>query len=191
MPTSWTQFTARFSVLIESYDNLLADTFAKIPPCAHSSNRVCSLVLLDDENNLQLPHLVDFMRMHQQIVRPDIQAMANHLLITLADARVCNDVQLCLDVLDFGECDELFCNKRHEITSLDVVTKKDDIPMDGEIRIRIILKTVSPSHYIARLLEHKAPRAKQWLEIRHSRKTTAFARQLDLHYFDPNNRSHH
>ncbi|KAI9575128.1 hypothetical protein GQX74_015611 [Glossina fuscipes] len=55
-------------------------------------------------------------------------------------ARVCNDVQLCLDVLDFGECDELFCNKRHEITSLDVVTKKDDIPMDGEIRIRIILK---------------------------------------------------
>lgn len=137
-PTSWTQFNARFSVLVESYDNLLADTFAKILPSAHSSNRICSLILLDDDNNLQLPRLVDFMRMHQQIVRPHIQAMANHLLLTLADARVCNGVQLCPDVLDFAECDEFFCNKRHEVTSLDVVTEKDDIPMDGEIRIHIL-----------------------------------------------------
>uniref|UniRef100_A0A1A9UHV7 RNA helicase n=1 Tax=Glossina austeni TaxID=7395 RepID=A0A1A9UHV7_GLOAU len=140
MPTSWTQFNARFSVLVESYDNLLADTFAKMLPSAHKfcSNRICSLILLDDDNNLQLPRLVDFMRMHQQIVRPDIQAMANHLLLTLADARVCTGVQLCPDILDFGECDELFCNKRHEIASLDVVTEKDDIPMDGEIRIHIL-----------------------------------------------------
>uniref|UniRef100_A0A1B0ETB3 RNA helicase n=1 Tax=Glossina morsitans morsitans TaxID=37546 RepID=A0A1B0ETB3_GLOMM len=190
MPTSWTQFNARFSVLVESYDNLLADTFAKILPSAHSSNRISSLILLDDDNNLQLPRLVDFMRMHQQIVRPHIQAMANHLLLTLADARVCNGVQLCPDVLDFGECDEFFCNKRHEVTSLDVVTEKDDIPMDGEIRIHI-LKTVSPCHYIARLLEHKPHRAKQWVEIRHSRKATAFALQLDQHYHHKNNRSHH
>lgn len=40
-------------------------------------------------------------------------------------------------------------------------------------------------------MEHKPHRAKQWVEIRHSRKATAFALQLNQHYHHKNNRSHH
>uniref|UniRef100_A0A1A9UER8 RNA helicase n=1 Tax=Glossina austeni TaxID=7395 RepID=A0A1A9UER8_GLOAU len=49
-------------------------------------------------------------------------------------------VDLCSDVLEFGECDQPRCDKRHEITSLDVVTEEEGVPMNGELRIHILQK---------------------------------------------------
>uniref|UniRef100_A0A1A9Z0L2 Probable ATP-dependent RNA helicase spindle-E n=1 Tax=Glossina pallidipes TaxID=7398 RepID=A0A1A9Z0L2_GLOPL len=187
MPTSWTQFTTRFSVLVDSYDNLLGDNFKKILCCVPNSNKVRSLILLDEDNNLQLPRLVDFMLMHGQIVHPHIQAVTKSLLNAREEQRICEGVQLCSDILEYGECDEPRCDKRHELTSLDVVSEKDDIPTQGEIRIHV-LKVLSPTHYTARLLEHKGPHAKQWSEVRCSRRAAVFAVQLDSYYRDPNNR---
>ncbi|KAL9914792.1 putative ATP-dependent RNA helicase TDRD12 [Glossina fuscipes] len=187
MPTSWTQFTKRFSVLIKSYDNLLCDNFKKILCSDQNANKVRSLILLDEDNNLQLPRLVDFMRMHGQTVHRHIQAVTKSLLNAREEQRVSEGVQLCSDILEYGECNEPRCDRRHGLTRLDVVTENDDIPTHGEIRIHI-LKVHSPTYYVARLLEHKGLHSKQWSEVRCSRKAALFAVQLHSYYRDPNNR---
>uniref|UniRef100_A0A1A9W0T4 Probable ATP-dependent RNA helicase spindle-E n=1 Tax=Glossina brevipalpis TaxID=37001 RepID=A0A1A9W0T4_9MUSC len=186
MPNSWTQFTTRFAVLVKSYDNVLTDNFR----CIQNSKKNRSLILLDEHNNLQLPRLVYFMHMHHQTVHPNIQAVTKRLLNTRETQRICKGVQLCSEVLEFGECEEPRCNKRHEITSLDVVSENDDIPMHGEIRIHI-LKLFSPTHYTARLLEHKPPHDKQWYEVRRSHEAAVFAVQLNLYYHNMHNRVQH
>uniref|UniRef100_A0A1B0G377 RNA helicase n=1 Tax=Glossina morsitans morsitans TaxID=37546 RepID=A0A1B0G377_GLOMM len=190
MPPSWTQFTTRFSVLRESYDNLLVNNFEKIVDNVHHSKKVRSLILLDEDNNQQLPRLVHFMRMHNQNVHMNILAVVKSLLKERAEARIREGVDLCSDVLEFGECDELRCDKRHEITSLDVVTEKEGIPMNGELRIHI-LQVFSPTHYAARLIEHRRQCSKEWSEARCSRKAAAFAVRLNLYYRDPDNAVQH
>uniref|UniRef100_A0A1A9WVB7 RNA helicase n=1 Tax=Glossina brevipalpis TaxID=37001 RepID=A0A1A9WVB7_9MUSC len=194
MPTSWTEFDRRFSVLIESYDNLLinGDTFDKtlIPTTTTKSTKACSLILLDKDENLKLTRLIDFMRVHQQITHPNIRAMLDHSLIALENARVYKRVQLCSEILEFGDCIEPGCDKRHRITNFDVVTEEDNIPMNGEICIHI-LEVFSPTHYAARLLEYKPLDAKQWFEVRRSRSATAFIVELDLHYRDAKNIAQH
>uniref|UniRef100_A0A1A9WKS7 Probable ATP-dependent RNA helicase spindle-E n=1 Tax=Glossina brevipalpis TaxID=37001 RepID=A0A1A9WKS7_9MUSC len=190
MPSSWTQFTTRFSVLQGSYDNFLINNFEKMLNYVDNTKKVRSLILLDEDNNEQLPRLVHFMRMHDQIVHPNIRAVAKSLLKAREEARICEGVQLCSDVLEFGECDEPHCIKRHEITSLDVVTEKDDIPMNGELRVHI-LQVFSPTHYAARLMEHKPIHSNEWSDVKYSREAVTFAVQLNLHYRDPNNTVQH
>ncbi|KAI9587374.1 uncharacterized protein LOC119631807 [Glossina fuscipes] len=190
MPPSWTRFTKRFSVLRESYDNRLVNNFENILDNVHHSKKVRSLILLDEDNNQQLPRLVHFMRMHDQNVHANILAVVKSLLKERAEARVREGVELCSDILEFRECDEPRCDKRHEITSLDVVTEKEGIPMNGELRIHI-LQVFSPTHYAARLVEHKSPCSKEWSEVRCSRKVAPFAVRLNLYYHDPNNAVQH
>uniref|UniRef100_A0A1A9VMX4 RNA helicase n=1 Tax=Glossina austeni TaxID=7395 RepID=A0A1A9VMX4_GLOAU len=190
MPPSWTQFTTRFSVLRESYDNLIANNFEKILDNVQHSKKVRSLIILDEDNNQQLPRLVRFMRMHNQNVHKNILAVVKSLLKERAEARIRHGIDLCSDILEFGECDEPRCDKRHGITSLDVVTEKEGIPMNGELRIHI-LQVFSPTHYAARLIEHRRPCSKEWSEVRCSRKAAAFAVRLNLYYCDPNNAVQH
>ncbi|XP_073832020.1 uncharacterized protein [Musca autumnalis] len=197
MPTSWTKFTKRFSALAQSYDNFVAKRFEEAPMVAAANVArsvnvsAHSMILLDEDNSLQLPRLVDFLRKHNQNVQAEILTVSKRVLIEQEELRLCKGVLLCPQLLEFGECDDTRCDKRHELTRFDVIDDKDDIiPSDGEMRIHI-LKVFSPTHYAARLLLHKAPNSTKWNEIRRSTENLTFSMQMDQHYRNEENLSLH
>uniref|UniRef100_A0A1B0FF51 RNA helicase n=1 Tax=Glossina morsitans morsitans TaxID=37546 RepID=A0A1B0FF51_GLOMM len=49
----------------------------------------------------------------------------------------------------------------------------------------------TPTHYAARLIEHRRPCSKEWSEARCSRKAASFAVRLNLYYRDPDNAVQH
>ncbi|XP_075157458.1 uncharacterized protein LOC142230710 [Haematobia irritans] len=192
LPTSWTQFTTRFSSLSQTYDNFVCKNFEQSPIVATTSsplvhaNPAYSMILLDEENSLQLPRLVDFMRKHNQTIHPDILAVSKRVLVAREEMRICQGALVCPQLLEFGECDESRCDKRHELTRFDMIGENDDIPCSGEMRI-LILKVFSPTHYAARLLQHKPENSTKWHEVRSSSKNLNFTIQLDLHYRNQDN----
>lgn len=150
MPTSWTQFTTRFSALAQTYDNFVSKKFEEAPLLATASNTTRSLdvsahsmILLDEDNSLQLPRLVDFLRKHNQAVHSDILAVSKRVLIEREESRLCKGILLCPQLLEFGECDDTRCDKRHELTRFDVVDESEDIPTEGEMRIHILKVGIS------------------------------------------------
>ncbi|KAL9898074.1 putative ATP-dependent RNA helicase TDRD12 isoform 1-T1 [Glossina fuscipes fuscipes] len=190
MPSSWTQFTTRFSALALTYDNITCKPLDRSLAIKDEISQARSLILLDESNGEQMPRLVRFMQKHNQAVHSDIEAVAKHIMIASDQTRFRRGVPMCSQILEFGECDEPNCGDRHEIISFDAVTEKDDIPTNGDIRIHV-LKVYSPTHYIARLLEHKPLKSSKWLEVRRSRKALNFNIKLDLHYGDPINLMQH
>ncbi|XP_061388957.1 uncharacterized protein LOC133324087 [Musca vetustissima] len=200
MPTSWTQFTTRFSALAQTYDNFVSKKFEEQPPqpliaatsprSLDATSSAHSMILLDEDNSLQLPRLVDFLRKHNQSVHSDILAVSKRVLIEREESRLCKGILLCPQLLEFGECDDTRCDKRHELTRFDIIDDRDDIPSDGELRIHI-LKVFSPTHYAARLLLHKAPNSTQWQEIRRSGENLTYSVQMDQHYRNEDNLSLH
>ncbi|XP_058976199.1 putative ATP-dependent RNA helicase TDRD12 [Musca domestica] len=197
MPTSWTQFTTRFSALAQTYDNFVSKKFEEAPLVATASNTTRSLdvsahsmILLDEDNSLQLPRLVDFLRKHNQAVHSDILAVSKRVLIEREESRLCKGILLCPQLLEFGECDDTRCDKRHELTRFDVVDESENIPTEGEMRIHI-LKVFSPTHYAARLLLHKPPNSTKWREIRRSGENLTFSVQMDQHYRNEENLALH
>ncbi|KAI8126831.1 putative ATP-dependent RNA helicase BoYb [Lucilia cuprina] len=190
MPTSWTQFTTRFSALARTYNNYVSQNFEQISVAttAFEANKNCphSIILLDENNSLQLPRLVDFMRKHNQTVHEEILAVSKRVLIMREEQRIFKGSLLCPQLLEFGECDEARCDSRHELTRFDVVSKSDGIPCEGEIRIHV-LKVFSPTYYAVRLLHHKLPNTTKWLEVRRSSEALTFSIQLNMHYRNDNN----
>lgn len=188
MPTSWTRFTRRFSALANTYPNYVSQNFEQIPiSTANTTNKHAhSMILLDENNSLQLPRLVEFMRKHNQTVHEEILAVSKRVLIMREEQRIFNGALLCPQLLEFGECDEARCDNRHELTRFDVVSKKDGIPCSGEIRLHV-LKVFSPTHYAVRLLHHKTPNTIKWQEIRRSSEVLTFSLQLNMHYRNESN----
>ncbi|XP_017480966.1 PREDICTED: putative ATP-dependent RNA helicase TDRD12 isoform X2 [Rhagoletis zephyria] len=190
MPTSWTKFTARFSALAQTYDNYVSKNFDL--PTGSDRPTARSLILLDEENSIQLPRLMDFMKRHDQLrlIHADILAVSKRVLIEREEGRILQGTRMCPYVLEFGECDEARCDFRHNLTRFDAVSKKDHIPTAGDIRI-LILKVFSPTHYAARLLQHRSPNSAKWKDIRRSKEVCNFSMQMNLHYLKRENWNMH
>ncbi|XP_018802414.1 PREDICTED: uncharacterized protein LOC108977261 isoform X2 [Bactrocera latifrons] len=186
MPTSWTKFTARFSALAQTYDNYVSTNFEI--PTGLDRLTARSLILLDEENSMQLPRLMDFMKKHDQLkfIHADILAVSKRVLVEREEARILHGARMCPFVLEFGECDEPRCEFRHNLTRFDAVAKKDNIPTNGDMRI-LILKVFSPTHYAARLLQQRTANSNKWQDIRRSPEVCNFSMQLNLHYMKQEN----
>uniref|UniRef100_A0A0A1WUC7 RNA helicase n=1 Tax=Zeugodacus cucurbitae TaxID=28588 RepID=A0A0A1WUC7_ZEUCU len=186
MPTSWTKFTARFSALAQTYDNYVSTNFDM--PTGIDRPTARSLILLDEENSMQLPRLMDFMKKHDQLkfIHPDILAVSKRVLVEREEARILQAARMCPYVLEFGECDEPRCEFRHNLTRFDAIAKKDNIPTNGDMRI-LILKVFSPTHYAARLLQQRSANSSKWHDIRRSKEVCNFSMQLNLHYLKQEN----
>lgn len=133
LPMSWTLFNYRYATLIGNYPifNEERDALFDI------SRKTMSVILLDEENNKQLPRLVDFMQKHHQQVHPKIMAAAKNIRLGMEKRRQRKCVPLCEQVLEFGECDNRECQQRHCLSEMDV-DNRHDLPQNGEIRLYIL-----------------------------------------------------
>lgn len=135
LPSSWTLFNYRFSTLIGNYS--LFNQYCKDTLNLHSK----SVVFLDEENNKQLPRLVDFMRKHNQIVDSRIVTLTKNILLQREKYLQRKGVALCDQVLDFGECIRRECKQRHSLSREDV-NDIHNLPQNGIISL-YILKVIS------------------------------------------------
>lgn len=137
LPTSWTLFNYRYATLIGNYPIFNEERSSS----SNIQRRNMSVILLDEENNKQLPRLVDFMQKHQQQVHPKIMAVAKNIRQGMEKRRQRKGVPLCEQVLEFGECDNRECTQRHCLSEKDV-DNRHDLPESGEIHLSILKVSV-------------------------------------------------
>ncbi|XP_058826646.1 putative ATP-dependent RNA helicase SoYb [Topomyia yanbarensis] len=175
LPKSWTMFTRRFACSFGYYRNPLCDdTTMRYNPSS-------SLVLLDENNNEQLPKLVEFLRIHNQEVAESIVKLTNNIRIQQEEEKLSlgNPVDFCHQVLDFGTCRSAGCMKRHVFTTRDL--SLGTLPSSGVIKLKIY-NMFSPTHYTARVLEHRDYGANSWTTVNDAQEFFALDIEIQQHY---------
>nr|XP_044250425.1 putative ATP-dependent RNA helicase BoYb [Drosophila takahashii] len=141
MSTSWSKFKMRHLMVADNLGNTLAER--KAAP-------LHSLVLLDDNNHRELPRLVDFLQLHQE-VDPTILSLAKRIRKELAQAKCCNRSSLCSQILRLGQCYDPCCVERHHVGKFD--GPDSHLPTSGDVKLQLV-QVYSPTHLCVRLLEH-------------------------------------
>lgn len=98
-----------------------------------------------------------------------------------------NHVDFCSEVLEFGKCRTAGCMKRHLFTTRDL-SYGDTVPTSGIIKLKIH-NMFSPTHYTARVLEHRNYGAKEWRAVNDAQKFFALDIAIQQHY--SNEERHH
>ncbi|XP_016948880.1 putative ATP-dependent RNA helicase BoYb [Drosophila biarmipes] len=140
---SWRKFKMRHLMLTDNLRNSLASTVspAKLP--------LHSLVLLDDNNHRQLPRLVDFLQLHQE-VDPGVVALAKRIRKEMGQAKS-EQRALCDQILMMGKCYDPVCEDRHQVAPFD--RRPAHMPASGDVKVQLV-DVYSPTHFCVRLLEH-------------------------------------
>nr|XP_016925364.2 putative ATP-dependent RNA helicase BoYb [Drosophila suzukii] len=148
MGDSYSKFKMRHLTLSGNLTNSLA-------PTAGTAIQVplLSLVLLDNSNQRQLPRLVDFLQLHQQ-VDPTVVSVAQRIRKDLESKRS-NKHALCGQILLLGECREPLCEDRHHVADMD--RRHSNVPASGDVKVQLV-RVYSPTHICVRLLEHLPPK---------------------------------
>ncbi|KAI8034820.1 putative ATP-dependent RNA helicase BoYb [Drosophila gunungcola] len=155
MSDSWSKFKMRHLMLSGNLSNSLAAKANPVKVPLHS------LVLLDENNHQELPLLVDFVQLHQE-VDPGVVAVAKRIRQEMDKAK--SDQQaLCSQILVLGKCYDPVCQDRHNVSHLD--RRPDHIPASGDVKVQLV-KVYSPTHFCVRLLEHM-PLQGSWQTLPH------------------------
>ncbi|XP_033160260.1 putative ATP-dependent RNA helicase BoYb [Drosophila mauritiana] len=147
MSRSWRNFKLRHLKISDNLCNM-------VEPSANIVKRpLHSLVLLDDNNHRQLPRLVDFLQLHQEVDYHLVE-VAKRIRQELGKAR--NDQhQLCDQILVLGKCYDPVCESRHHVSHID--RRPDYLPASGDVKVQLV-KVYSPTHFCVRLLAHLPPK---------------------------------
>lgn len=175
LPNSWTMFTRRFACSFGYYRDPFRDDDSK------SQKPASSVILLDENNNEQLPKLIEFLKIHNHEVAEPIIKLANNIRIQQEEQKLAegNYVDFCPQVLEFGKCRTPGCMKRHLFTIRDL--PYGDVPSSGIVKLKVF-NMFSPTHYTARVLEHRDYGAKSWTPVNNSQDYFALDLAIQQHY---------
>ncbi|XP_055532468.1 putative ATP-dependent RNA helicase SoYb [Wyeomyia smithii] len=176
LPKSWTMFARRFACSFGYYEDPLREQ-------ANNGQHkpASSLILLDENNNEQLPKLVEFLRIHNQEVSEPIMKLTNNIRIQQEEKKLAigNPIDFCSQVLDFGKCRITGCTKRHVFTTRDL--SLGILPSSGIVKLKIY-NIFSPTHYTARVLEHRDYGATGWTTVNDAQEFFALDMEIQTHY---------
>ncbi|GAB0096442.1 hypothetical protein DMENIID0001_119520 [Sergentomyia squamirostris] len=184
LPDKWSIFDRRFVVCFEYYEDQVSGE-------CRSKSPVSVTILLDQDNNVQLPKLVNFMktRFGDVEIVPEILQCANVVLHRREEAKIGENIPLCSAMLEFGECKirSLDCGYRHVFDKSDAPSEL--LPKKGYVRLRI-LSVVSPLHFQGHILHsmnsHTDP-YDMWTVVNESDKYLVFQNTLNGHMMVPEN----
>ncbi|KAH8354864.1 hypothetical protein KR084_012638, partial [Drosophila pseudotakahashii] len=146
MSQSWSKFKMRHLMVSDNLCNSLAATVDPVKVPLHS------LVLLDDNNQRELPRLVNFLQLHQE-VDPAVVAVAKRIRQEMAKAKR-DQSSLCSQILVLGKCYDPVCGDRHHVAHFD--RPAGHMPASGDVKVQLV-QVYSPTHFCIRLLEHLPP----------------------------------
>ncbi|KAH8336892.1 hypothetical protein KR059_007663, partial [Drosophila kikkawai] len=147
MSSTWGKFKMRHLVISGNLKNRLA-------PAQPESEDVPlhSLVLLDHENQRQLPRLVDFLRQHQKVDAGLVELVAK--IRQEMQKEKGNQNALCRQIMVKGSCIDPACDERHQVTDLDQCHAS--VPVSGDVKVKLV-RVYSPTHFCVYLEEHLPP----------------------------------
>ncbi|XP_055597062.1 putative ATP-dependent RNA helicase SoYb [Uranotaenia lowii] len=185
LPSSWTKFTRRFACSFGYYQDPFRDD------CIVQQKPSSSVILLDENNNEQLPKLVEFLRIHNHDVAGPVLKLANNIRIQQEEQKLAvgNQIDFCSQVLEFGKCRTTGCTKRHVFTTNDL--RIDSIvPTCGIIKMKIY-NLFSPTYYTVRILEHRDYGEKQWNKVNDPQKFLELDLEMQQHFSNEDRHCNH
>ncbi|KAH8254257.1 hypothetical protein KR032_009155 [Drosophila birchii] len=147
MSSTWSKFKMRHLVISGNLENRLAQAEPK-----SKSLSLHSLVLLDYENQKQLPRLVDFLQQHQK-VDSNLVELVTKMRQEMEKERGNQNV-MCRQIMMQGICIDPACKERHHVTDLDQCHAS--VPSSGDVKVKLV-RVYSPTHFCVYLLEHLPP----------------------------------
>ncbi|XP_037937655.1 putative ATP-dependent RNA helicase TDRD12 isoform X2 [Teleopsis dalmanni] len=179
LPSTWVAFTNRFATMLKSFHNFIEGSFAR----TSFEKETRSLILLDENTKEEIVRLVEIMQMHGCNISTEILNVTELTLKEIHKSRNYYGQQICPILLECGMCAKSNCSYRHYLNQYD---KMDAVPIFGDLRI-VVLKVYSPTHFVARLLEHRSNTAEDWQQVCRSSEVSLFLMQLDYYYQNEEN----
>ncbi|KAH8376253.1 hypothetical protein KR200_012169, partial [Drosophila serrata] len=147
MSSTWSKFKMRHLAISGNLKNNLA------PPEGKSKAvSLHSLVLLDQQNQRQLPRLVDFLQKHQK-VDDDIVELVKKIRQENEEERMNQNI-ICRQIMVKGSCKNAACEERHHVTDMDKCHAS--VPTSGDVKVQLV-RVYSPTHFCVYLEEHLPP----------------------------------
>lgn len=148
-----------------------------------------SLILLDENNNTQLPRLIQFMVQHGvQSIDPAVQTLVKRIETQTEEQRNRQLVALCPELVLLGDCMSVVCTMRHTLTEAD--RSRPAIPRHGVVKL-VVMEVLSPVHFSCRLVEHRALGSNDWQRVENSMEYMQFSMRFMNHYgVEENHRTH-
>uniref|UniRef100_A0A182WFB6 RNA helicase n=1 Tax=Anopheles minimus TaxID=112268 RepID=A0A182WFB6_9DIPT len=178
LPSTWSTFTRRYACSFEYYECPYLSCESK-----REKGKPSSLVLLNENNNQELPRLVDFLELHMPKVSEKLLTYAKrirsiHESTKIAEGRAVS--MLCTHVLGLGVCRNIRnCVYRHALTPDDLATAI--LPTSGKIKLKIC-HIFSPTHYAVHLTAHQSASAYDWTVLNDGRRYMVQDIALQAHY---------
>uniref|UniRef100_A0A182SY95 RNA helicase n=1 Tax=Anopheles maculatus TaxID=74869 RepID=A0A182SY95_9DIPT len=166
LPPTWSTFTRRYACSFEYYESPYLASEVR-----QAKGKPSSLVLLNENNNQELPRLVDFLELHLPKVSEKLTKYAKRIRSIQESARIADGravSMLCTHVLGLGVCHNMRnCVFRHTLTADDMAT--ESLPRNGVIRLKIC-HVFSPAHYAVRLEAHQSAGMNDWTMLNDNRR---------------------
>ncbi|XP_059622507.1 putative ATP-dependent RNA helicase SoYb [Phlebotomus argentipes] len=185
LPEKWSMFDKRFVVCFDYYENqLVCSETTKSPVMIH--------IFLDQDNDVQLPKLIHFMRTRFKDgkIAPEILQCAEANLQRREWDKISREVRLCPAMMEFGECriNQLDCASRHVFCDADKPSIL--LPKMNCVRMKI-LSVISPLHFQCHLLhamKEKSDHFKKWRVVNSSDGFLTFQHDLNCHMVEQENK---
>ncbi|KRF77971.1 putative ATP-dependent RNA helicase SoYb isoform X2 [Drosophila virilis] len=175
LPESWSKFSYRFHAVSDNISNCLVPQNFK--------QNVVSCVMLDESNSYELPRLVQFLDAH------DIE-LGEHILQMVASCRQLTDQsrQFCTQMLSSGECEQLYCSKRHYPVSVDFQRQFCAL-WQPKTAVRCnIIKVYDPVHFAVMAVSYKSSHSDSWQEASNLSTLRKLSTALYMHMSSEQNR---
>uniref|UniRef100_A0A1B0CWF3 RNA helicase n=1 Tax=Lutzomyia longipalpis TaxID=7200 RepID=A0A1B0CWF3_LUTLO len=164
LPEKWSMYDQRFVACFEYYEDQ---------------------IFCDQDNDLQLPKLIDFMlkRFSRVAIGPEIVACAQASLERKEHRKLARGVPLCPAMMEFGECriKRFDCVHRHNFSPADAPSPL--LPTKGFIRMKIV-NVLTPLHfqgYVQHSMPHRISPESEWRIEMQSDKFLVFQNDLNRH----------
>uniref|UniRef100_A0A182IXV3 Probable ATP-dependent RNA helicase spindle-E n=1 Tax=Anopheles atroparvus TaxID=41427 RepID=A0A182IXV3_ANOAO len=186
LPDSWTCFTRRFATSFDYFEfpeRKRAGGDQQLPA------RPSTLVLVDENNNQQLPRLIDFLELHHVEFPAELSALAQNIRNAIEYGRVNNGraaCALCPQLLARGYCRGIrSCAYRHALMEFDLGSE-DSLPACGAFVRLNICHVFSPVHFSARLEAQRVGyAAASWTPLFNPNEFFLHDMRLQAHFANP------
>lgn len=156
VPATWTAFAYRFAACFDYFEDRVRHREATVRTAPHS------LVLLDEQNTVQLPKLIEFMESHgRRVEDARVQRLVARCRAARERERDGAVTEFCGTQLLVGECALAGCPRRHRLSVADGTPAEAGLPRAGHVRL-VVHRVVAATELWARLEARRESRAAEW-----------------------------
>ncbi|CAO1430695.1 unnamed protein product [Diamesa serratosioi] len=183
LPSTWTQFSYRFTVSFDYYKKVLG--LSEQEKADNSNSLPSTIILLDNENNKELPRIIEFFEDHNLCkVTDQIKSMVVSISSACESLKMNsgNCRTICWNIMNLGRCPMKngSCPYRHTLTSDD--KSSTSLPSSGLVKFEIV-NILSAKQYCIKILHHLPSNSENWESWENANKMNQECQNLLANYY--------